>query len=181
MKLIPTSLPDVLLVEPTVHKDERGFFLESYNRRRFVEAGIEAEFVQDNHSRSSRHVLRGLHYQVRRPQGKLVRVVAGSVYDVAVAVRRGSPTFGSWVGEILSAENFRMLWIPRGFAHGFLVLSEHAEVVYKTTDYYAPDCERCIVWNDPELDIAWPMEGRQPVVSVKDANGVQMQDADLGE
>ena len=181
MKLIPTSLPDVLLVEPTVHKDERGFFLESYNRRRFVEAGIEAEFVQDNHSRSSRHVLRGLHYQVRRPQGKLVRVVAGSVYDVAVDVRRGSPTFGSWVGEILSAENFRMLWIPPGFAHGFLVLSECAEVVYKTTDYYAPDCERCIVWNDPELVIAWPMEGRQPVVSAKDANGVRLQDADLGE
>ena len=181
MKLIPTSLPDVLLVDPIVHKDERGFFLESYNRRRFVEAGIEAEFVQDNHSRSSRHVLRGLHYQVRRPQGKLVRVVAGSVYDVAVDVRRGSPTFGSWMGVLLSAENFRMLWIPPGFAHGFLVLSEHAEVVYKTTDYYAPDCERCIVWNDPGLDIAWPIEGRQPVVSVKDANGVRLQDADLGE
>ena len=152
MQCTPRAIPDVLLLEPRVFGDERGFFLESFNRRLFVQAtGLDPQFVQDNHSRSARNVLRGLHYQVVQPQGKLVRVVAGEVFDVAVDIRPGSPTFGRWVGEVLSESNKRQLWIPPGFAHGFLVLSEYADSLYKTTDYYAPEHERCIAWNDPDL------------------------------
>ena len=160
MKAIPTDLPGVILLEPKVFGDDRGFFFESYNRRAFREAtGLDPDFVQDNHSRSARNVLRGLHYQVRQPQGKLVRVTAGEVYDVAVDLRRSSPTFGRWVGLTLSAANRRMLWVPEGFAHGFVVTSDHAEFLYKTTGYYAPEHERSLLWNDPALGIAWPVEG----------------------
>ncbi|HEX2546066.1 MAG TPA: dTDP-4-dehydrorhamnose 3,5-epimerase [Ramlibacter sp.] len=169
MKVTPTALPGVLLLEPKVFRDERGFFLESFNRRTFREAtGVEAEFVQDNHSRSARGVLRGLHYQVRQTQGKLLRVVRGTVFDVAVDVRRSSSTFGRWTGEVLSEDNGRQMWIPPGFAHGFLVLSESADVLYKATDYYAPEHERCIAWNDPRVGIAWPA-GLQPQLSPRDA------------
>jgi dTDP-4-dehydrorhamnose 3,5-epimerase len=179
MKVLATGIPDLLIVEPTVFGDERGFFFESYNARKFTEqTSIEAEFVQDNHSRSARNVLRGLHYQVRQPQGKLVRVVAGSVFDVAVDLRRNSATFGKWEGVELSAENKRMLWIPPGFAHGFLVLSEHAEFLYKTTDYWAPEHERCIMWNDPDLNIAWPLQ-EEPQLSSKDMNGVAFSAAEV--
>src|SRR5687767_7731736 len=160
MKATPTLIPDVLLVEPDVFGDARGFFYESWNQRRFDAAvGREVRFVQDNHSLSVRNVLRGLHYQVRQPQGKLVRVTAGEVYDVAVDLRRSSPTFGRWVGERLSAENRRMFWIPEGFAHGFVVLSETAEFLYKATDYYAPEHDRALLWNDPALGIEWPHRG----------------------
>jgi len=180
MKAIPTALPEVLIIEPRVFGDARGFFFESYNARKFTEAtGLTPHFVQDNHSRSAQHVLRGLHYQLRQAQDKLVRVVAGAVYDVAVDVRKSSPTFGQWVGVELSAENKRMLWVPGGFAHGFVVLSEYAEFLYKTTDYWAPEHERCIVWNDPELDIAWPLEGVQPLVSGKDAQGLSFRNAEV--
>jgi dTDP-4-dehydrorhamnose 3,5-epimerase len=179
MQVVPTAIPDVLVVEPRVFGDSRGFFFESYNQRAFAEAtGINPVFVQDNHSRSARHVLRGLHYQVRQPQGKLVRVVAGEVFDVAVDVRRRSPTFGKWAGVTLSEANKRMVWIPPGFAHGFLVLSESADFLYKTTDYYAPEHERCILWNDPEIGIAWPLEG-EPLLSQKDRGGLPLARAEL--
>ncbi len=175
------AIPDVVLFEPRVFGDERGFFYESFNGRRFEEAiGRRVEFVQDNHSKSAAGVLRGLHYQMQQTQGKLVRVVAGSVFDVAVDVRRNSPTFGQWVGEILSAENKKQLWVPEGFAHGFAVLSESAEFVYKTTDYYAPEHERCIAWNDPQLAIAWPIDGA-PSLSAKDAQGVPLAAAEVFE
>jgi dTDP-4-dehydrorhamnose 3,5-epimerase len=174
MKVSPTQLPGVLLIEPKVFGDERGFFLESYNQRVFREAaGIDANFVQDNHSRSAHNVLRGLHYQLKHPQGKLVRVVAGEVFDVAVDLRRSSPRYGRWAGQRLSADNKRMLWIPPGFAHGFLAMSEFAEVLYKTTDYYAPTHERCVLWNDPDIGVDWPLTG-EPLISEKDARGVTL-------
>lgn len=179
MKAGACEIPGLLVLEPRVFGDARGFFMESYNARDFAQAtGREATFVQDNHSRSTRGVLRGLHYQIRQPQGKLVRVVAGEVFDVAVDLRRGSPTFGRWAGTRLSAENRRQLWIPEGFAHGFLVLSEHAEFLYKTTDYYAPEHERCLLWNDPALGIDWPLDAA-PLLSDKDRAGVPLRDADL--
>ena len=178
MKATPTRIPDVLLIEPKVFGDDRGFFFESFNRRAFHEAtGLNVDFVQDNHSKSARNVLRGLHYQLAQPQGKLVRVTQGEVFDVAVDIRKGSPTYGQWVGEILSAENKKQLWIPAGLAHGFVVLSETAEFLYKTTDYYAPQHERCIAWNDPDLAIAWPIEG-QPLLSAKDAAGIAFRQAE---
>jgi len=178
MRAIPTSIPDVLVLEPKVFGDERGFFFESYNENVFSEiTGVKARFVQDNHSRSVRHVLRGLHYQIRKPQGKLVRVVHGEVFDVAVDIRKGAATCGQWVGEILSAENKRQMWIPPGFAHGFLVLSETAEFLYKTTDFYAPEHERCIAWDDPDLAIEWPLEG-PPQLSAKDRQGVPFRAAE---
>jgi dTDP-4-dehydrorhamnose 3,5-epimerase len=171
MNVIPTALPEVLILEPKVFGDARGFFFESYNRRAFREAtGLDPEFVQDNHSRSARGVLRGLHYQIRQPQGKLVRVVNGAVWDVAVDLRRSSPNFGRYAAAELSAENRRMMWIPEGFGHGFLVVSDAAEFLYKTTDYWAPEHERCIRWNDSELAIPWPVPGT-PLVSAKDAQG----------
>ncbi|WP_192985762.1 dTDP-4-dehydrorhamnose 3,5-epimerase [Pseudomonas sp. EggHat1] len=179
MKVITTALPQVLILEPQVFGDERGFFYESFNARRFAEAtGVTREFVQDNHSRSARGVLRGLHYQLRQAQGKLVRVSAGEVYDVAVDVRRSSANFGKWVGVHLSAENKRQLWVPEGFAHGFLVLSEYAEFLYKTTDYYAPAHERCIRWDDPQLAIDWPLEGLTPQLSAKDQQGLSLDEAE---
>ena len=179
MKVRPTLLPDVLLIEPKVIGDERGFFLESYNKLALKGAtGITQEFVQDNHSRSARNVLRGLHYQIKQPQGKLVRVTLGAVFDVVVDIRRSSPTFGKWAAMDLSAENKHMLWIPPGFAHGFLALSEFAEVLYKTTDYYAPEHERCVLWNDPDIGIAWPLAGA-PLVSEKDSHGVALRLAEI--
>jgi dTDP-4-dehydrorhamnose 3,5-epimerase len=179
VKVIRTEIPDVLLLEPRVHQDERGFFLESYNRRTFNDAtGLDIDFVQDNQSFSVRNVLRGLHYQVRQPQGKLVHVVAGDIFDVAVDVRRSSPTFGKWVGITLTGGGHRMIWIPAGFAHGYLVLSEHAIVFYKTTDFYAPEHERTILWSDPELAIRWPL-GATPIVSDKDRRAPALGSADL--
>lgn len=179
MKATPTAIPDVLIIEPKVFGDERGFFFESFNQRQFEQIiGQTVSFVQDNHSRSAKNVLRGLHYQIQQPQGKLVRVVVGEVYDVAVDIRRSSPTFGRWVGVKLSAENKRMLWIPAGFAHGFLVLSEYAEFLYKTTDYWAPEYERSIVWNDPELAIEWPISG-DPILSSKDLTGKLLAEAEV--
>ncbi|AYF89595.1 dTDP-4-dehydrorhamnose 3,5-epimerase [Pseudomonas sp. DY-1] len=181
MKVVATALPGVLILEPTVFGDERGFFYESFNARNFAKAaGVEREFVQDNHSRSQRGVLRGLHYQLQQAQGKLVRVVHGEVFDVAVDIRRNSPTFGRWVGVHLSAENKRQLWVPEGFAHGFLVLSEYAEFLYKTTDYYAPEHERCIRWDDPDLAIDWPF-AEAPQLSAKDQAGASFKDADVFE
>lgn len=169
MRAIPTAIPDVLIIEPKVFGDERGFFYESFNSKAFREAtGLDVQFVQDNHSKSVRNVLRGLHYQIQQPQGKLVRVVLGDVFDVAVDIRKGSKTFGHWVGEVLSADNKRQLWIPPGFAHGFVVLSETAEFLYKTTDYYAAQYERCIAWNDQTLAINWQFNGA-PSLSAKDA------------
>jgi len=173
MKVTPLELPDVLLVEPRVFGDERGFFYESWNKRAFREAGIDVDFVQDNHSRSRRGVLRGLHYQIEHAQGKLVRATAGEVFDVAVDLRRSSPTFGRSVGIVLSAANKRMLWIPPGFAHGFLVISEDAEFLYKTTDYWYPAHERTLLWNDPRLGIAWPLSG-DPILAAKDAAGTPL-------
>lgn len=179
MNIIKTSIPDVLIIEPKVFGDARGFFLESFNAQRFAEAtGINRSFVQDNHSRSAQHVLRGLHYQVQQAQGKLVRVVDGAVFDVAVDIRRSSPTFGEWVGVELSAENNRQLWVPEGFAHGFLVLSETADFLYKTTDYYAPQHERCIRWNDPRIGIKWPAAA-EPLLSAKDAQGKLLDEAEV--
>ncbi|MFO0582494.1 MAG: dTDP-4-dehydrorhamnose 3,5-epimerase [Anaeromyxobacter sp.] len=178
MNVRRTSIPDVLVIEPKVFGDARGFFLESWNQKLFDEAvGRPVTFVQDNHSRSGKSVLRGLHYQQPRPQGKLVRVVRGEVFDVAVDLRRGSSTFGRWFGERLSAENKLQMWVPEGFAHGFLVLSDEAEFLYKTTDYYAPEHERCIRWDDPDLAIAWPVSGAAPLVSQKDAKGSGFRDA----
>lgn len=178
---IKTAIPEVILIEPKVFRDERGFFLESYQKQRFAEQGIRAEFVQDNHSKSVHGVLRGLHYQIRQPQGKLVRVIAGEIFDVAVDIRRNSPTFGQWVGDYLSAENQRMIWIPPGFAHGFFVTSPEAEVLYKATDYYAPEWERTIVWNDPTIQINWPIGKTLPILSAKDANGKPLSEAETYE
>lgn len=179
MKSTNLSISEVVLFEPRVFGDERGFFFESYNQKVFESAvGRSVSFVQDNHSRSTRNVLRGLHYQIQQPQGKLVRVVQGAVFDVAVDIRRSSPTFGKWVGEVLSAENKKQLWVPAGFAHGFVTLSDTAEFLYKTTDYYAPEFERCIRWDDAELQIAWGMDG-DPVVSNKDKEGLPLVRAEL--
>ncbi len=174
MKVIQTVIPNVLVLEPIVFGDDRGFFFESFNRNAFREAtGLDLDFVQDNHSRSEKNVLRGLHYQVApRAQGKLVRVVLGAVFDVAVDIRQDSPSFGRWVGETLSAENRKQMWIPPGFAHGFLTLTGAAEFLYKTTDYYAPDHERCIAWNDPDIGIEWPLSAAGPILSSKDQNGM---------
>jgi len=178
VKVTPTAIRDVLVIEPRVFGDARGFFLESWNRRAFAEAiGHDVDFVQDNHSASERNVLRGLHYQVRQAQGKLVRSLAGEVYDVVVDLRRSSPTFGKWIGERLSAENHRMLWVPPGFAHGFLVLSERAEFLYKTTDYYAPEHERSLLWNDPAIGIEWPLAGA-PLLKPRDASGTPLAQAE---
>ncbi len=179
MKATPLAIPDVFLIEPKVFGDERGFFFESFNQAQFEKAiGKSVQFVQDNHSRSVKNVLRGLHYQIQQPQGKLVRVVQGEVFDVAVDLRKSSGTFGQWVGEILSAENKRQLWIPEGFAHGFVVLSETAEFLYKATNYYAPANERCIAWNDSTLDITWP-DGLVPLLSTKDLAGLPLGKAEL--
>ncbi|HYD95600.1 MAG TPA: dTDP-4-dehydrorhamnose 3,5-epimerase [Noviherbaspirillum sp.] len=181
MKLVATAIADVFLVEPTVFGDARGFFFESFNERRFREAigaGDELRFVQDNHSKSAKNVLRGLHYQIRQPQGKLVRVVAGEVFDVAVDIRRSSPTFGKWVGAILSSENKRQMWVPAGFAHGFVVTSDSAEFLYKTTDYWAQEYERSIAWNDPAIGIEWPVSG-EPVLSDKDRNARLLAEAEV--
>ena len=181
MKASPLAIPDVVLIEPTVFGDDRGFFFESFNHAKFEAAvGRPVTFVQDNHSRSVKHVLRGVHYQIRQPQGKLVRVVTGTVFDVAVDIRRTSPTFGRWVGVVLSAENKRQLWIPEGFAHGFIVLSDVAECLYKATDYYAPEHERCIVWDDPMIGIKWPLDG-VPILSGKDRQGVAFNRAECFE
>ena len=180
MQKVTTPIDGVLILEPKVFGDQRGFFFESFNARRFEElTGLRTGFVQDNHSRSARGVLRGLHYQVRQPQGKLVRVVAGEVFDVAVDLRKSSPTFGKWYGHRLSAENKLQLWIPAGFAHGFVVLSESADFLYKTTDYWAPEHERCIAWNDPDLAIDWQLDGTTPRVSAKDAQGLAFRDAEV--
>ena len=182
MKTIETTLAGVLIIEPRVHGDERGFFLESFNQQVFTEStGISATFVQDNHSRSSRGVLRGLHFQISQAQGKMVRVTAGEVFDVAVDVRRSSPQFGQWVGVHLSADNHRQLWVPPGFAHGFLVLSERADFLYKTTDYYAPQFERAVAWNDPDIGIQWPSlaDGSEPQLSAKDRAAPKLIDAEV--
>ena len=177
MKVIPTAIPDVLAIEPRVFGDARGFFFESWNAKAMAAAGIDATFVQDNHSRSLRNVLRGLHYQIEHAQGKLVRAIAGEVFDIAVDLRRSSPTFGRWVGERLSADNKRMLWIPPGFAHGFVVLSDAAEFVYKTTDYWYPEHERTLRWDDPALGIDWPLDG-EPVLAAKDRDGAALAQAE---
>lgn len=180
MEFLPTSLPDVLLLRPNIHGDWRGFFLETYRSNLFAEAGISAQFVQDNHSGSQGGVLRGLHYQIRQPQGKLVRAVAGEIYDVAVDLRRSSATFGRSAEALLSAENKLQLWIPPGFAHGFYVLSGWAEVIYKSTEYYSPQWERCLLWNDPALGIQWPLINNQPpVLSANDAAGKKLAEAEL--
>ena len=177
MKSIPTAIADVLILEPSVFGDTRGFFFESFNSRAFAEAtSLQLDFVQDNHSRSAKGVLRGLHYQAFQPQGKLVRVVRGSVFDVAVDIRRTSPTFGQWVGVELSESNQRQLWVPPGLAHGFLVTSETADFLYKTTDYYAPEHERCLAWDDPAIGIEWPTQNMQPLLSGKDAAGRLLKD-----
>jgi dTDP-4-dehydrorhamnose 3,5-epimerase len=179
VKATPTSLPGVIVLEPHVFGDERGFFFESYNEREFrAQTGVEARFVQDNHSRSARGVLRGLHYQVKQPQGKLVRVVSGEVFDVAVDLRKSSPHFGRWTGLVLSAENKRSLWIPPGFAHGFVVLSDWADFLYKTTDFWAAEYERSVMWNDPAVGIAWPIDG-EPILSAKDRAGKPLGEADV--
>lgn len=179
MQVVQTRIPEVLIFEPKIFGDDRGFFFESFNQRLFAQAtGRSLDFVQDNHSKSARNVLRGLHYQIRQPQGKLVRVTAGEVFDVAVDLRRASPTFGQWVGVHLSADNKRQLWVPEGFAHGFLVLSESAEFLYKTTDFYAPEHERCLRWDDPALAIEWPLQGA-PILSAKDEQGQRLDVAEL--
>jgi len=179
MRFLPTALPGVILIEPEVYGDERGFFMESWNERAFAEAGIDARFVQDNHSRSARGVLRGIHYQLTRPQGKLVRVTAGSVYDIAVDLRRSSPTFGQWLGMVLSAENRRILWVPPGFGHGFLTLSDETDFLYKCSDFYAPEDERSIAWNDPDLAIDWPLGDMIPMLSARDRAGKALADAEV--
>ena len=181
INVIATALPDVKIIEPKVFGDARGFFYESFNAREFTrETGVDAEFVQDNHSRSAKGVLRGLHYQIQHPQGKLVRVVSGEVFDVVVDIRRSSPSFGKWVGVVLSADNKRQLWVPPGFAHGFCVTSESAEFLYKTTDYWFPEFERSLLWNDPALGIEWPLEG-EPQVAAKDAAGRPLAEAEVFE
>ncbi|MEK7768711.1 MAG: dTDP-4-dehydrorhamnose 3,5-epimerase [Pseudomonadota bacterium] len=179
MKVIPTAIPAVLIIEPKVFGDARGFFFESFNQRAFSQAtGLDVNFVQDNHSRSAKGVLRGLHYQIQQPQGKLVRVVRGAVFDVTVDIRKSSPTFGQWVGVELTEDNHRQLWIPPGFAHGFYVLSDSADFLYKTTDYYAPEFERSLVWNDPKIAIAWPLDV-QHMVSAKDAQEMSLTDVEV--
>jgi len=179
MQLIPTKIPEVLIIEPKVFGDARGFFFESFNQRAFNQTtGLNLQFVQDNHSRSAKGVLRGLHYQIQQPQGKLVRVVRGSVFDVAVDIRKSSATFGQWVGVELSEDKHRQLWVPPGFAHGFLVTSESADFLYKTTDYYAPEYERCIAWDDPVLGVRWPLQGK-PQLSGKDQQGVPLSQAEV--
>lgn len=179
MQVTSTAIPDVVLIEPKVYGDARGFFFESFNENEFFQAtGLDLQFVQDNHSRSGKGVLRGLHYQIQQPQGKLVRVVRGAVFDIAVDIRRSSPTFGQWVGEELSEDNHRQLWIPPGFAHGFLVLSDSADFLYKTTDYYAPQFERCIAWNDATIGIQWPLQ-EEPKLSGKDQAGLALLQAEL--
>ncbi len=180
MEFVPEKIPDVLILKPRVFEDPRGFFMETYRDTEFAQAGISQKFVQENHSASQKGVLRGLHYQIRQAQGKLIRVIAGEVFDVAVDIRRRSPTFGKWVGIILSAENKLQLWIPPGFAHGFYVLSENAEVTYKVTDYYAPEWERSILWNDPQIGIDWPLvNGLPPSLSNKDINGKLLAETEL--
>jgi dTDP-4-dehydrorhamnose 3,5-epimerase len=180
VKATPTELPEVVLLEPRVFGDARGFFFESYNRKAFRDAtGVDVDFVQDNHSRSVKGVLRGLHYQIQQAQGKLVRVVSGEVYDVAVDLRKSSPRFGKWTAVRLSAENKQMLWVPPGFGHGFLVTSESAEFLYKTTDYYAPEFERTVAWDDPDLRIPWPLDGQAPALSRKDQVGARLKDAEV--
>ncbi|ODT38633.1 MAG: dTDP-4-dehydrorhamnose 3,5-epimerase [Lautropia sp. SCN 70-15] len=175
MKTIETALPGVLIIEPRLFEDARGFFLESWNARAFAQAtGVDLSFVQDNHSRSRRGVLRGLHYQIRQPQGKLVRVVRGAIFDVAVDLRKSSPTFGRWFGVELTEDNHCQLWVPPGFGHGFLVLSESADVLYKATDYYAPEHERSLLWNDPAVGVEWPLDGTEPLLSAKDAAGLPL-------
>lgn len=182
MQFIQTEIPDIILVEPRVFGDERGFFTETYQAQRFAEAGICADFVQDNHSGSRQGILRGLHYQIRQAQGKLFRVAVGEVFDVVVDIRRSSPTFGRWVGVTLSAKNHRQIWVPPGFAHGFYTLSDWAEVVYKTTDYYAPQWERSLLWNDPALGIDWPLiDAQPPLLSAKDAQGLPLSQAETFE
>ena len=179
MKFVPTDLPEVVRIVPTVHEDERGYFMETWQARRFHDAGIDLDFVQDNFSQSSKGTLRGLHYQIEQAQGKLVRVVSGEVLDVAVDLRRSSPNFGKWIGEILSANNKHQLWVPPGFGHGFLVLSDTAKFEYKCTDYYAPEFERSVRWDDPDIGISWPLdEGEQPVLSPKDREAPFLRDAD---
>ena len=179
MRFVPSEIPDVLLIEPQVFGDSRGFFMETWHAAKFAAAGLDCKFVQDNHSKSVQGTLRGLHYQIRKPQGKLVRVISGEVFDVAVDLRKSSPFFGRWVGEILSAENKKMLWVPPGFGHGFYVLSPEAEFVYKCTELYAPEDERCIRWDDPELAVAWPLLGQTPLLSAKDLAGVSLTKAEL--
>lgn len=175
MHCLPTAIPDVMILEPQVFRDARGFFMETFHEAKFAALGLPTRFVQDNHSASRRGVLRGLHYQIQQAQGKLVRVISGEVFDVAVDLRRSSPTFGQWVGEVLSAENHRMMWIPAGFAHGFLVLSDWAEVLYKTTDFYAPQWERTLLWNDPAVGVRWLISpGEQPLLSEKDQRGLPL-------
>ena len=182
MKFTPTSIPDVILIEPQIFGDHRGFFMETFQVKKFAEGGISAEFVQDNHSGSTRGTLRGLHYQIQQPQGKLVRCVVGEVFDVAVDIRRSSSTFGKWIGITLSAENKRMMWVPPGFAHGFYVLSNWGELVYKATDYYAPEWDRGILWNDPVIGIEWPIPvAEEPLLSQKDKVAKLLKDADLFE
>lgn len=179
MKVTPTLIPDVLVIDPHLFRDTRGFFFESFNQRTFQEGtGQDVSFVQDNHSRSAKGVLRGLHYQVRQPQGKLVRVVRGAVFDVAVDIRRGSPTFGQWAGIELSEDNHRQMWVPPGLAHGFVVLSDSVDVLYKTTDYYAAEHERAIAWNDPDIGIKWPLTA-PPLLSIKDQQAIRLRDAEL--
>lgn len=180
MRFVPTRIPDVILIEPVVHGDERGFFMETWREDLFRGQGIDTRFVQDNHSRSVRNTLRGLHYQLKKPQGKLVRVTAGEVFDVAVDLRKSSASFGQWVGDILSAENRRQLWVPAGFAHGFLVLSETAEFIYKCTDYYAPEHERTLLWNDSQVGIDWPLQGgAEPLLSGKDQAGKHLSETEF--
>ena len=179
MKCTQTGIPDVMILEPRIFGDKRGFFMETWHRKVFADMGIDFDFVQDNHSRSSKGILRGLHYQIKHPQGKLVRVIRGEVFDVAVDIRKNSPTFGKWEGVLLSETNKRMLWIPPGFAHGFYVTSETAEFVYKCTDFYAPEYERSIIWNDPHIGVAWPLDGNDPVLSDKDQSGKTFADAEV--
>jgi len=180
MQFTATKIPDVIVIDPVVYEDARGFFMETWQEKKFRDAGIDAKFVQDNHSRSSFGALRGLHYQVLQTQGKLVRVIHGEVFDVAVDIRKSSPTFGQWVGEMLSAGNRKLMWIPPGFAHGFLVISEFADFEYRMTDYYAPEHERTILWNDPGLAIEWPLvDGQEPLLSSKDEAGVLLKDAEV--
>jgi dTDP-4-dehydrorhamnose 3,5-epimerase len=180
MRVLPTKIPEVILNEPDVFNDERGFSMEAYQARRFSKAGISVNFVQDNHSRSIKNTLRGLHYQIQHPQAKLVRVVYGQVFDVAVDIRRSSPSFGKWIGEMLSAENKRQIWIPEGFAHGIYILSDWADVIYKVSDYYSPESERTIIWNDPTIEIEWPLlDGLGPILSSRDAKGILLGESEL--
>jgi dTDP-4-dehydrorhamnose 3,5-epimerase len=180
MRFVPSEIPEVLLIEPQVFGDSRGFFMETWHAAKFAAVGLDLSFVQDNHSKSVQGTLRGLHYQIEKPQGKLVRVISGEVFDVAVDLRKSSPTFGKWIGDIFSAENKKMLWVPPGFGHGFYVLSPEAEFVYKCTELYAPEHERCIRWDDPELGIVWPLVGQNaPLLSAKDLVGVSLAEAEL--